>query len=306
MSRKKKHAEHANHERWLVSYADFITLLFAFFVVLYSSSQVDHKKVGKLARAIEVAFQAMGVFPASGTSVPLQSEGEVPPGDIQMLQNVQPSTSIGRIISPAEGELGGPTENGVVADLRKELETALAPEIFKKDVALRTEPDGLVISLREVGFFASGSAELRAAAAPAFRKIAQVLIERPYQIRIEGHTDNVAIHTAKFTSNWELSTARAIEVIRLLIADMKFPPERLSAGGYGEYHPVASNATEEGRSQNRRVDIVILRRSIAAIVTASASSKENPQPGKAPTVVPDLPRIVETDAKPSPSRALPQ
>ena len=308
MSRKKKHPEHANHERWLVSYADFITLLFAFFVVLYSSSQVDHQKVGKLARAIEVAFQAMGVFPSSGTSVPLQADGDIPPGSVQMLDNVQPSSSIGRIISPAEGEMGGVTENGTVASLRSDLEKALAPEIFKKDVALRVEPDGLVISLREVGFFASGSAQLRPAAAPAFRKIAEVLRQRPYQLRIEGHTDNVAIHTAQFASNWELSTARAIEVIRMLISEMGFPPERLSAGGYAEFHPVSSNATEEGRSQNRRVDIVILRPSIAANAsTASAGHQEalaeikNP-----PKFVPELPRVVDTNGKPSPSHVPPR
>jgi len=309
MSRKKKHPEHANHERWLVSYADFITLLFAFFVVLYSSSQVDHKKVGKLARAIEVAFQAMGVFPASGASVPLQADGEIAPGSIQMLQNVQPTASIGRLVSPSEGELGAATENGGVANLQKELQKALAPEIFKKDISLRMEPDGLVISLREVGFFASGSADLRTTAMPAFRRIAQVLLERPYQIRIEGHTDNVAIHTAKFASNWELSTARAIEVIRLLISDMGFPPERLSAGGYGQFHPVASNGTEEGRSQNRRVDIVILRPSPAlnSETATQTSSQGTTSAGGGPAnIVPDFPSVVETNAKPSPSKAEPQ
>ena len=305
MSRKKKHPEHVNHERWLVSYADFITLLFAFFVVLYSSSQVDHRKVGKLARAIEVAFQEMGVFPASGTSVPLSTDGDIPPGDIQMLQNVQATSSIGRIISPADGDLGGASENGVVADLRKELEQALAPEIFKKDIALRTEPDGLVISLREVGFFASGSADLRVAALPAFRRIAEVLQERPYQLRIEGHTDNVAIHTAQFASNWELSTARAIAVIRLLIAEMKFAPGRLSVGGYGEFHPVTANDTEEGRSLNRRVDIVILRRSAAikeAVAAVSAHGDALAKAKELPKVVPDLPKFIEdapnADAKP--------
>ena len=277
------------------------TDLAGYLAVRYSSSQVDHQKVGKLARAIEVAFQAMGVFPASGTSVPLQSEGEMPPGDIQMLENVQATSSIGRIISAPEGDLGGTTENGAVGGLRQELEKALAPEIFKKDVALRTEPDGLVISLREVGFFASGSAQLRSAAVPAFHKIAQVLVERPYQIRIEGHTDNVAIHTAKFASNWELSTARAIEVIRLLISDIGFPPERLSAGGYGQFHPLTSNATEEGRSQNRRVDIVILRRSIAVTEPANTPSPAGAASQPPAKVIPDLPRVVETDAKPSPS-----
>jgi hypothetical protein len=121
--------------------------------IRYSSSQVDHRKVGKLALAIQVAFQELGVFPASGTAVPLQADGTVPPNTVQMLENIQHTASIGRIVSPAAGALGGSDENGAVAALQKELEKALAPEIFHKDVALRHEPDGLVISLREVGFF---------------------------------------------------------------------------------------------------------------------------------------------------------
>lgn len=309
MSRKKKHPEHVNHERWLISYADFITLLFAFFVVLYSSSQVDHRKVGKLAMAIQVAFQELGVFPASGTAVPQQADGEIPPSTAQMLENVQRTASIGRIVSPAEGALGGAAENGAVAMLQKELEKALAPEIFHKDVALRHEPDGLVISLREVGFFPSGSADLRSTAIPTLRRVTEVLLERPYEIRIEGHTDNVRIHTAQFASNWELSTARAIEVVRLMISDMGFAPNRLSVGGYGEFHPIAPNTTEEQRALNRRVDVVILRRSIlAATSSIPASTPARPvdapsQEESPPRVVPGVPRV-EPDGKPSPGHPI--
>ncbi len=311
MSRKKKHPEHVNHERWLISYADFITLLFAFFVVLYSSSQVDHRKVGKLALAIQVAFQELGVFPASGTAVPLQAEGTVPPNTVQMLENIQHTASIGRIVSPAAGTLGGTEENGAVAALQKELEKALAPEIFRKDVALRREPDGLVISLREVGFFPSGSAELRPGAIPALRRVTDVLLERPYEVRIEGHTDNVRIHTAQFASNWELSAARAIEVVRLMISDMGFAPQRLSVGGYGEFHPVAPNTTEEQRALNRRVDVVILRRSILAVTgpTPAVTPDHAPDTSSAPTLssstVP-APSKTESAGKPSPAHPLPK
>jgi chemotaxis protein MotB len=316
MSRKKKHPEHVNHERWLISYADFITLLFAFFVVLYSSSQVDHRKVGKLALAIQVAFQELGVFPASGTAVPLQADGNVPPNTVQMLENIQHTASIGRIVSPADGALGGSTENGAVAALQKELEKALAPEIFHKDVALRQEPDGLVISLREIGFFASGSAQLRLNAIPTLQHVAKVLLERPYEIRIEGHTDNVRIHTAQFTSNWELSAARGIEVVRLLISNLGFAPERLSVGGYGEFHPIATNTTEEGRLLNRRVDVVILKRSIlaaaaseAAATNSAATAARTTPPHLAekspPRVLPELPRVAP-DGKPSPARPIPK
>jgi len=145
--------------------------------VSFSSSQVDHRKVGKLALAIQVAFQELGVFPASGTAVPLQADGDIPPNTVQMLENVQRTASIGRIVSPADGALGGNMENGAVAALQKELEKALAPEIFRKDVALRHEPDGLIISLREVGFFSSGSAQLRPNAIPALRHVALPLTQ---------------------------------------------------------------------------------------------------------------------------------
>jgi chemotaxis protein MotB len=154
--------------------------------------------------------------------------------------------------------LSGAAENGDLGALRQELEQALAPEIVRQEVALRTVPDGLVISLREVGFFDSGSAAIKTDSQSAFGRMAKLLAEREYRIRIEGHTDNVPIHNSKFASNWELSTTRATEMIRVLITQYDFAPQRLSAGGYAEYHPIASNATGEGRALNRRVDVVIL------------------------------------------------
>jgi chemotaxis protein MotB len=138
------------------------------------------------------------------------------------------------------------------------LEQALAPEILRGEVALRTGRDGLVISLREAGFFDSGSAGVKATSEPAFSRMAKVLAEGQYSIRIEGHTDNVRIHNAQYSSNWELSTARATEMIRLLIVKYGITPPRLSASGYGEYHPIASNGTDAGRALNRRVDVVVV------------------------------------------------
>ena len=143
--------------------------------------------------------------------------------------------------------------------LRSELEDALHNQIALREVSLRNETDGLVISLREFGFFDSGSAEMKPEAKPTIDRIASILAIRNCKLRIEGHTDNVPIHTAQMASNWELSTARATELVRILIQDHGFAPERLSASGYAAYHPVASNLTPQGRSQNRRVDIVILR-----------------------------------------------
>jgi chemotaxis protein MotB len=271
MRRRRKSASHANHERWLVSYADFITLLFAFFVVLYASSQVDKRKVGKLAMAIQVAFQEMGVFQASTTQVPLNPDSPMPFNETQAVENVQHTASLARIVSRPDGPLGGGPENGDLAQLETELKTALAAEIKRQEIAMRREPDGLVISLREVGFFESGSAGMKSASQLAFDRIAAMLRERDYRLRIEGHTDDVPIHTARFTSNWELSTARATEIIRLLIVRDGFRPDRLSAAGYAEFHPVAPNATAEGRGMNRRVDIVILGRALPSFPVASTA-----------------------------------
>jgi chemotaxis protein MotB len=256
--RRKRPRAHSNHERWLVSYADFITLLFAFFVVLYASSQVDQRKVGRLALAIQVAFQEMGVFPASTTQIPLDVNEPMPFSTVQAIQNVKHNSELARIASAPEDSLAAASEETDLNTLQSELQEALHHEIALHEVAMHRETDGLVVSLREFGFFDSGSAAIKPESLSALNRIASILAVRIYRLRIEGHTDNLPIHTAQMASNWELSTARATELIRVLIMDHRFAPERLSAAGYAEFHPVASNLTPQGRAQNRRVDIVIL------------------------------------------------
>ena len=258
MSRKKRAAEHSNHDRWLVSYADFITLLFGFFVVLFSSSQVDKRKVGRISAAIQEAFQQMGVSPAANSRIPIVSTDPSSAKTIQIIVNGKGISGDGKMASPfqkTKGSFPAPNDLGIV---QKQLTNALAAEIQRREVALKANREGLVISLREIGFFDSGSAALRPASEAAVKRIAQVLSAQPNNIRIEGHTDNVPIHNAQFASNWELSTARATEMIRLFITDFSLPATRLSAAGYAEFHPVAGNDTVEGRAQNRRVDIVVL------------------------------------------------
>jgi len=278
MSRRRKRGGHANHERWLVSYADFITLLFAFFVVLYASSQVDKRKVGKLAMAIQVAFQEMGIFQASTTQVPMDMEEPMPFTRVQTIENVKRNTNLGQVAGRPEGGPGASEGSGDLEQLQHELEQALTVEISRKEISMRREPDGLVISLREVGFFESGSAQMKTASQPAFDRIAQILHQRKYRLRIEGHTDNVPIHNAQFSSNWELSTARATEIVRLLIVRDGFDAAGLSAAGYAEYHPVASNATAPGRAMNRRVDIVILSQESPPGTAALASPDQEQKP----------------------------
>jgi chemotaxis protein MotB len=235
---KRRHrATCVSHERWLVSYADFITLLFAFFVVLYATAQVDRKKVGQLSAAIQVAFEQLGMF-QPGPAQPI-------PAVITPVQTSKPSSNTALVPQDMQA-------------LKHELDVLLAHEISKQEVALHITPDGLVLSLRELGFFESGSAVIRPQAEAAFAKIAGVLTQHSYAIRIEGHTDTVPIHTAKFRSNWELSTARATEIVRLLIVQYSYDPARLAAAGYAEFHPVADNRTVDGRQTNRRVDLVVL------------------------------------------------
>jgi chemotaxis protein MotB len=278
MARKKKHAEHANHERWLVSYADFITLLFAFFVVLFASSQVDHRKISKLAQAIQDAFQQMGIFENAYKRPPIDPAGSVPVDQMRLVNSRVAPEQVFGAMAAASWSLS--TQKSM-ADIRKALEKKLAPEIRRKVVAIGARPEGLVISLREIGFYASGSATLKPSSLPAVQRIAMVLLRRPENIRIEGHTDDVPIHNAQFASNWELSTARSTGMIRLFITKFGFPADRLSAAGYAQFHPVASNATPAGRARNRRVDIVVLapRAPIPlSTVAENAEGNEGQQP----------------------------
>jgi len=278
--RRNSRRAHVSHDRWLVSYADFITLMFAFFVVLYASAQVDQRKVGRLAMAIQVAFQELGVFQASTTQIPLDTHEPMPFNTVQAIENVKRNAELGRIATPPKGVLGGTSsDEGDLFLLQAELEDALKPEIARHEIALHKEADGLIISLREFGFFDSGSAQIKSSSQAALDRIASLLAVRTYRLRIEGHTDNVPIHTAQMASNWELSTARATELVRLLIVRYRFAPERLAAAGYAEYHPVASNDTAEGRAMNRRVDIVVVgKQPTPRKLTLAQESRDKPSP----------------------------
>lgn len=245
----------------------------------YASSQVDRRKVGKLALAIQVAFQELGVFPASTTQVPLDINDPMPFSTVQAIQNVERTSELGGISSSPTDSLAGSSDETDMTTLRSELEQALHGEIAMHQVSLHRESDGLVVSLREFGFFNSGSASIKPQSLPALDRIASILAIRTCRLRIEGHTDNVPIHTPQMASNWELSTARATELIRVLIMDHRFAPERLSAAGYAEYHPIASNLTASGRAQNRRVDIVILNEHST---TASSMDSQLPVAKRSP------------------------
>jgi len=244
MSRKTRQS-HVSHDRWLVSYADFITLLFAFFVVMFASSRQDHTKVKQVESSIRQAFQSMGVFPAVSAQPNLSSATLVPPASVMMVT------------------MGDDVESlpGVMEDLnnmKRRMEHVLAPQIANGTVAITLGRGGLLISLRDVGFFESGSAIPKSSSIPTLDVIGRGIAAVPYNVRIEGHTDDVPIRNSQYPSNWELSTARATELTRLFIEKDHILPARLSAAGYAQYHPIASNLTEEGRGRNRRVDVIVL------------------------------------------------
>ena len=245
--KSRRTSDHVHHDRWLVSYADFITLLFAFFVVLYASSKADQQKQSQIAHSIRSAFEALGVFPsqprADGHSAPADAK-DVPAVNVVLGDDLAASPEVQQDLHR----------------LQSQLASALAAQVAQHNIALKLGRDGLVISLRESGFYDSGSALPHPQSKPVLDKVASTIGATPYDIRIEGHTDNVPIHTAQFASNWELSTARATELAKLFIVNYRFAPARLSAAGFAEYHPVAGNDTAEGRSQNRRVDIIVLPR----------------------------------------------
>ncbi|ADW68453.1 flagellar motor protein MotB [Granulicella tundricola] len=253
---KKKHPEHVNHERWLVSYADFITLLFAFFVVLFASGQNDKRKQVMLAHAVQSAFMHNGIFDQHSKTPPITTDG---------------NSSLNLATAPIALPVPSAAESAEATEIR--LKEVVKAQVEKKQltsdaVSVRATGDGLVVSLREAGFFASGSADVRPEALAVLQTVAAALPRQ--SMRVEGHTDNIPIHTTQFATNWELSTARAATITRLLIAQNAVDPAQVSAAGDAEFRPIADNATDAGRAQNRRVDIILLK---AAAPTTQAPPK---------------------------------
>ena len=270
VTRKKKPEEHVSHERWLVSYADFITLLFAFFTTMYAISTVDAQKMGRMVMSMRASFDN-SLFSAGSNRLSLsQGSGDSAnlAGGHKAVENLRAGKGAGESgaslqdlknlnASFALRESTATPEN-ILSNLRRSVESLVGPEALGNKVRTRMDERGLVVSLGEGGFFDSGSDILKPEGRVLLDAIASALVKIDNQIRVEGHTDNVPIRNTRFPSNWELSTARATTVVAYLIERYRFAPKRLSAGGYSEYRPVETNATVEGRSRNRRVDIVVL------------------------------------------------
>lgn len=270
MARKKKPHEHANHERWLVSYADFITLLFAFFVVMFASSQTDRGRAQQVSesvrRALEENQMISSLVGILGGTIDDKGKGNAMmrgPGGTK-----KGSESPHALPPPQLVEL---------LPSKKFLENALKKEIESGKIQVQMGPRGLVVSLKEAAFFSPGDDTISPGSYGAIEKIAQAMRQLPNPIRLEGHTDSVPINNSRFRSNWELSAARSIAMLKLLSGRFGIPPQRMAVAGYADTAPVASNDTEEGRARNRRVDIVILNQSgLLGEPAPSVSDKPSP------------------------------
>jgi len=216
-SRRRRGIAPANQSRWLISYSDFITLLFAFFVVMFASAQTDKAKAQQMSDLFQ---HAIGNRSAEQVAA------------AEKLAELVPSMRI--------------------------LESRLKPEIASGALNVSMEPRGVVISLRQAAFFPSGQDAIDTARYPTVEKLADVIRAVPNKVRLEGHTDAVPIRSSRYRSNWELSSARGVTMLELLTTRFHVPEARLSVAGYGDTIPITSNATPEGRAQNRRVDVVIL------------------------------------------------
>lgn len=249
MARKGKAQVHENHERWLVSYADFITLLFAFFVVMFASAQADKSRAKQVADSVKKAFEQSTVAAVLGGAIDERGQGNA-----QMKGAGGGRKETERAI--AEAKVSG-TPNELVNALET-LSKALAVEIDRNEVHLRMDKRGLIISFAQTLLFDSGGADVFESSYPAIDKVSRAIRNLPNPIRLEGHTDSLPINNIRFRSNWELSAARSIAILELLSARGGVERSRMSIGGYADVAPVESNDTPEGRARNRRVDIVIL------------------------------------------------
>jgi len=251
MARKPKQEEHVNHERWLVSYADFITLLFAFFVVMYSISSVNEGKYRVLSSSLFSAFND----PAKSLD-PIQYGTPLRSPIVQHKSMLDDDDAISRVgvdhqVMPSRKQLA---EMQKIAD---EIEYNLKKLVAKDLITVNKTNLGVEIEIKSSILFGSGSANLEAKAKPVLQKIANILSKVDNDINVEGFTDDIPIHTLIYPSNWELSAARASSVVRLF-SSSNIDSKRLKAIGFAEFRAIADNSTPEGRNKNRRVTIFLL------------------------------------------------
>jgi len=233
MSKKKKHQQHEEEggEAWLLPYSDLMTLLLAVFIVLFAVSQVDQAKAKDMSEAFTEEMMTQSYI-ISQLNEQEKSQNESPPASESELQKLE--------------------------ELKAELDAKLQSANLAAAVTTNIDKRGLVVSFNNAIIFDPGSAEIKKDNEGILLEIAKMVSVMDNFIRIEGHTDNIPMNSDLFPSNWELSSARAVNVVRLFVNHANASPEKLIAVGYGEYRPIADNATEEGRAKNRRIDIIVL------------------------------------------------
>ncbi|HTQ36245.1 MAG TPA: flagellar motor protein MotB [Steroidobacteraceae bacterium] len=247
MARRRRHEEHENHERWAIPYGDLVTLLLAFFVVMYSISQVNDGKYRVLSDSLNAAFR----------------------GEPTTVSPIQVGSQAATTVAAPVVQLAEQQKLMALRQLQQQTEKAMAPLIMQGLVDVSNADGKLSIAIRSDILFTSGAAAVSGQAEQVIHLLGQVLGRFPVDVRVEGHTDNVPLEGGPYRSNWELSAARSVSVLQQLIA-AGVPPERLSAVGYGEFHPVAPNTTPDGRNVNRRV--VLSVESAAAAAPATPAS----------------------------------
>ncbi len=245
---RRKAPQKENHERWLVSYADLVTLLFAFFVVMFASSQTDKSRAKEISEAVRKALK----------------EGSMPPRVAAILGGTVDDIGRGNAMlhGPAMRKVEKPVDPvPPVLDLTSSIQILrrkLNDEISHGSVEIHVEERGVIIGLNSAVFFPPGEDTIDERACPTLAKVASVLNQLPNSLRLEGHTDSLPISNARFRSNWELSAARSIAMLRMLNERYGVQRDRMAIVGYADTYAVGSNTSEEGRKKNRRVDIVIV------------------------------------------------
>lgn len=285
MSRRKKEEGHENHERWLVSYADFITLLFAFFVVMYAISSVNEGKYRVLSDALVAAFRnpRESVEPVQLGDLTRPSKSKSSTEFIERPRLPMPMGSV-RADDSDQQESATPQDEAQASSraqlvtIAEAIRQALQQLVDQGLVNIRDGGQYLEVEIKDSVLFPSASARLQPEAVPVLQKVAAIVRDFPNPIRVEGFTDNLPIDTLLYPSNWELSGARAASVVRLLAGE-GVAPTRLSALGYGEFRPIADNGTPEGRAQNRRVVMVVLADDQTEQALEHGQSPAAPPPG---------------------------
>jgi len=251
--RKKVHHEEAeSHDRWIISYADFITLLFAFFVVMYSISSVNEGKYRVLSDALVTSFSK----PVAGASL-LDTTGQTSINPIELKHKNPDNTAESSNTRSDSVESESSIEEKIqLNEISGKIERMFFQEITNKNISVKNNDAWIEVEIKSSLLFPSGVAELNLDARPVIKSLAEILKGYENSVQIEGFTDNVPINTMSFSSNWALSSARAVAVVQLLI-EAGVMPHRLAAIGYGEFQPIADNSNEEGRKMNRRVTLII-------------------------------------------------